>query len=136
MRSLAIALATLAALASGGPLEAKPRLTPEQELAKLLEGREAGKPTDCLTNWQTRDMRVIDGQAIVYGSGDTIWVNRPRGAEDLDSDDIMVTETFGGNLCRIDIVHTVDRTGYFPTGFVSLGEFVPYRRVPQVAQAD
>ena len=129
MRSVVLAIAGLAALTAGDAVQARAKLTPEQQLAKLLEGREAGKPTTCLPHWQANDMRVIDGLAIVYGTGNTIWVNRPDNARDLDSDDILVTQSFDGRLCKVDIVHTVDRTGQFATGFISLGDFVPYRRV-------
>lgn len=134
MRSLAIALITATALlAVPAAVTAKPRLSGEELLAKRLEGRVAGEPVNCLTNWQTRDMQVIDKTALVYGRGNTIWVNRPKNADDLDSDDILVTRINGSNFCDLDIVHTYDRTGHFMTGFVSLGEFVPYRKV---AKAD
>lgn len=129
MRKIAIALTTAAALLAGPALEAKPRLTPQQELDKVLEGREAGQPVSCIPQYQTREMRVIDRTAIVYGWGNTIWVNRPRNAEQLDSDDIMVTKLYGSQFCSLDIVRTVDRVSQMPTGFVSLGEFVPYRRI-------
>jgi hypothetical protein len=136
MRTIALALAGFALFAAGSAIQAKPRLTSEEQLAKLIEGREAGKPVSCISQWDTRDMQVLDKTAIVYGRGNTIWVNRPANAEQLDDDDILVTKVHGAQFCRLDIVHTVDRTGHFTTGFVSLGEFVPYRRVPKVARAD
>ena len=136
MRKVVIALTTAAALLCGPALQAKPRLTPQQELAKLLEGREPGKPTHCLSSSDTREMRVLDKTAIVYGWGNTIWVNVPKNVEDLDDDDIMVIKTFGSQLCSLDIVHTVDRSSHITTGFLNLGEFVPYRRIPKVAKAN
>lgn len=136
MRKLAIALAVTASLAGAVSLEARPRLTPDQELAKLLEGREAGQPVHCISYANSRDMKVIDGTAIVYGWGKTIYVNVPRDARHLDSDDIMVVRSSGSQLCDLDMVHTVDRNGLFTTGFVSLGDFVPYRKVPKVASAN
>lgn len=136
MRKIAIALATAAALSGAVGLEAKPRQTPQERLDKLLEGREAGKPVNCISHWDTRDMQVLDKTAIVYGWGNVIYVNRPQNADSLDDDEILVTRTSGSQLCDLDIVHTVDRSGHFTTGFVSLGEFVPYRRVKTVAQAD
>jgi hypothetical protein len=136
MRKVAIALTAVAALLAGPALQAKPKLTPQQELAKLLEGREPGKPTNCLSSSDTREMRVLDKTAIVYGWGNTIWVNVPKNAEDLDDDEVMVTKTFGSQLCSLDIVHTMDRTSHMTTGFINLGEFVPYRRVPKVAKAN
>lgn len=129
MQKIALALAAGTMLLAGPALEAKPRLSPEQRLEKLLEGREAGKPVSCISNHNTRDLEVIDGVALVYRTGTTIYVNRPQNAEDLDDDDILVTRTTGSQFCRLDMVHTVDRTGYFTTGFISLGDFVPYKRV-------
>lgn len=129
MRKIAIALAAASALLSGPALDAKTRLTPEQELAKLLDGREPGKPQHCISQYHTRDMRVIDGTAIVFGWGNTIWVNVPNNAKDLDSDDVMVTRNYGGQFCDLDIVHTLDRSSQIYSGSISLGRFVPYRRV-------
>lgn len=136
MRTLAIALTATAALFGTAVLDAKPKLTPQQELDKMLEGRVAGKPVHCLSHIDTRNMRVLDKTAIVYGWGNTIWVNRPQNAQDLDDDDIMVTKTSTSQLCDLDIVHTVDRGGHFPTGFISLGEFVPYRKAAKVAAVE
>lgn len=128
MRTLAIAIAATALLAGGGAVSAKPKLTPEQRLEKLLEGRTPGKPTSCISSADTRDLEILDGTALVYRSGSTLYVNKPRNPEDLDSDDILVIRTSGSQLCRLDMVHTVDRVGRFTTGFISLGDFVPYRR--------
>lgn len=134
MRALAIALAATALVAGGAAVQAKSKLTPEQRLEKLLEGRVAGKPTSCISTADTRDMEIIDGVALVYRSGTTLYVNRPRNPEDLDSDDILVIRTNGSQLCRLDMIHTVDRMGHFTTGFVNLGDFIPYRRDAQAAR--
>lgn len=130
MHKMALALATGAALLAGTAVEAKPKLTGEEQLAKILEGRVAGEPVSCINFMDTRDQRVIDKTAIVYGRGTTIYVNRPSNARDLDRDDIMVTDVRGSSqLCNVDIVRTHDRSNFFYTGFVGLKEFVPYRRV-------
>ena len=133
MRRIAIALVAAAALLTGAALQAKPRLTSQQQLDKLLDGRVAGKPEHCISHFDTRDMQVLDKTAIVYGWGNTIWVNVPRNAQDLDDDNIMVTRTSSSQLCDLDIVTTLDRTAGMFNGSISLGEFVPYRRV---AKAD
>ncbi|MEY4056537.1 MAG: hypothetical protein RL519_1872 [Pseudomonadota bacterium] len=134
MRALAIALAATALLAGGASLQAKPKLTPEQRLEKLLEGRVAGKPTTCISMSDTRDLEIIDGLALVYRSGSTLYVNRPKNPKDIDSDDILVIRPTGSQLCRLDMVHTVDRIGHFTTGFINLNDFVPYRRVQQAGR--
>ena len=136
MRTLAITFAIATTLLGTAALDARPKLTPQAELEKLLEGRVAGKPVHCISHIDTRNMRVLDKTAIVYGWGNVIYVNRPKNAQDLDDDDIMVTRTSSSNLCDLDIIQTLDRGGHFPTGFVSLGEFVPYRRAAKVAAAD
>ncbi len=133
MRKLALVIAATAALVTGPALQAREKLTPEQRLDKLIAGRVAGKPTSCISTFDTRDMTILDKTALVYDAGTVIWVNRPDNARDLDDDDILVTHTFGSQLCRLDIVRTVDRSGGFQTGFVALGDFVPYRKVKTAA---
>ena len=129
MRKTAIALTAAAALLGGSALEARSRQTPQQELAKLLEGREPGAPRPCISQFEARDVRVIDGTALVFGWGNTIWVNVPRNARDVDSDDVLLTRNYGGQFCSLDIVQTLDRSSMIFNGSISLGDFVPYRRV-------
>lgn len=121
---VAAALAAIPATAS-----AREKLAPEDQLAKLLEGRVAGEPQNCIALSSVSSSQIIDQTAIVYRVGSTMWVNRPKGgAESLRDDDILVTKTVGSQLCRIDTVELRDRTSRMYSGFVSLGEFVPYRR--------
>lgn len=129
MRPLIASIIAAAAIAAG-PATAKEKLSPEAQLEKMLEGRVAGEPQNCINLSSARSSTIIDGTAIVYRAGSTLWVNRPRGgAESLDDDDILVTRTTGSQLCSIDTVQLRDRTSQMYAGFVSLGEFVPYRRV-------
>ena len=124
-----IATIIAAAAIAAAPASAKEKLSPEARLDKMLEGRVAGEPQNCINLSSARSSTIIDGTAIVYRAGSTLWVNRPKGgAESLDDDDILVTKTTGSQLCSIDAVQLVDRTSHFYSGFVSLGEFVPYRR--------
>ncbi len=129
MRHLIPALLAAAAIAATPTASARERLAPEDQLAKLLEGRVAGEPQNCISLPAARSSQIIDRTAIVYKVGSTLWVNRPKGgAESLDDDDILVTRTTGSQLCSIDVVELHDRTSHFYSGFVSLGEFVPYKR--------
>src|ERR1700740_2285994 len=77
-------------LALAGQVQARERLTGEQELAKMLAGRGAGKPVNCLMLTDTHDSTVIDKTAIVYRVGRVLYVNRPRHPESLDSDAVQV----------------------------------------------
>lgn len=129
MRALALVAVAAATLAAAPSLAAREKLSGEDQLAKLLAGREAGAPVSCIPLHATRDTRVINGTAIVYDAGGTIYVNRPRNAADLNDDDIMVTDLYGASLCRKDIVRMHDRVGFWYNGFIGLGDFVPYRKV-------
>ena len=135
MKRIAIALATATALLASPAVSAKtPKLTGEQKLAKLLEGRVAGKPVDCINLHASRNARIIDKTAIVYDNGGTIYVNRPVHASTLDDDDIMVTKPTSGQLCSVDTVQLRDRSQFGYSGFVGLSKFVPYRRIDRVSQ--
>lgn len=129
MNRIALSLAAFAGLAlAAGPSVARERMTGEQQLAKLLAGRVAGEPRSCISTVARRNSRVIDGTAVVYGRGKTVWVNVPRNAEDLDDSDAMVIRMYGSQLCRQDIVTTINAASGFYTGNVFLGDFVPYTR--------
>jgi hypothetical protein len=120
----------LAAAALATPVVAAPRDTPELQLQKVLAGRVAGKPTDCINLSSVNSTQIIDGRAIIYKAGGKVYVNEPRsGAETLRDDDILLTQTFGSQLCSIDSVKLLDRGARFQRGFVTLGKFVPYSLV-------
>ena len=122
-----LALAGLALVAAPA-VEARSKLSGQEELGKLLEGRVAGEGKSCLSTFRTDNLRIIDKTALVYRDGATLWVNVPKNADTLDDDDIIVTRVFGSQLCKQDIVHTYERSGFFMNGIIALGDFVPYRR--------
>jgi len=129
MSAAALAALALSGLALSGTATAKPRLTGEEKLAKMLEGRVAGKPVSCVSLMEARDVQVIDGTALVYGSGRTIYVNRTDYPRNLDSDDILVSKHHTSQACRLDLIQLKDRSSLTFSGFVTLGDFVPYKRV-------
>lgn len=122
---------TAAALLLTGSVPAMARpLSGEAALAKEIEGRVPGKPVNCIPLTSIRSSRIIDRTAIVYDAGRTIYVNRPRGgASSLSRWDILVSKPTGSQLCNLDIVRLADQTNRFPKGSVSLGDFVPYKKV-------
>jgi len=130
MNKIALSLAALAGLAlTAGPAVARERLTGDEKLAKLLEGRVAGKPQSCINTRVNNDSQVIDRTALIYGRGRTIWVNVPTNARDLDDGDALLIRQFGSNLCRQDIVSTIDTSSHMYTGNLFLTDFVPYTKV-------
>ncbi|WP_133366633.1 hypothetical protein [Qipengyuania sediminis] len=125
--TLAAATAALGFLAAPAMAE---HHSGEERLAKLIEGRVAGEPRSCITTRPTgNDLTVIDGTALVYKEGGTLWVNRTRTPDAIDSDDVLVVRRFGGSgLCRTDSITLADRlTGMF-TGVIFLDDFVPYEK--------
>ena len=100
----------------------------EAKLAQRLEGRVAGEPVSCIPLIQSNRLEVIEGVALVYDSGDTLYVARPKDPETLRRDDILVIDRFGSQLCDTDVVRTVDRNGGYMTGVVFLKKFVPYKK--------
>jgi hypothetical protein len=105
------------------------RLAPEARIAKALDGRVAGKPVDCIPLRQIQSTEIFEGTAILYKLGSTWYLNRPAsGANFLDSNDILVTDTHSSNLCSIDIVRLVDQGSHFQSGSLGLGKFIPYTK--------
>ena len=132
-----VALAVVSpAIAQNAPtdIEAEAEVAPmtkgEKRLAKLLEGRVAGEPVNCIRRLPSQRIQTIDGTAYIYGSGSTIYVQRTRAPDQIDDSDAMVVNRFNASeLCRMDVATTVDPvTGIF-TGAVFFEDFVPYTRV-------
>ncbi|MFN3726481.1 MAG: hypothetical protein ACK4SZ_09260 [Allosphingosinicella sp.] len=129
-RKLLLPLLIGAVALAAGPAQARERLSPEAQLARMLEGRVAGEPVDCINLRNVRGSSVIRDTAIVYDAGSVLYVNRPRaGAEQLDDWSAQVSRPFGNRLCSIDPVQLIDLTSGVFRGTVFLDEFVPYRRV-------
>lgn len=144
LKSLALAAAgatSLALVAAPAAMadepEAKEMTKGEKKLEKLLEGRVAGEPVRCINRFDGRRQQTIDDTAYVYGSGDTIYVQRTRNPDSIDDDDILVIRKYGDSrLCRLDQITTVDRFNGFFTGAVFFEDFVPYTRVKDANKAE
>jgi hypothetical protein len=123
-------LPILAAAAAALPLSAAPaeRLSPEAKIEKALKGRVAGEPVDCINIRDVRSSQIVNDTAILYDTGNVIYVNRPAGSESLDQWDVLVTKLHNSRLCSRDVVELYDPSARMQSGFVFLGEFVPYRK--------
>ena len=101
----------------------------QTELAELLEGRVAGEPVNCIRESSSDGVQIVDGTAMVFRRGATLYVNRPDGAQALDHWDLPVFEKRGGTgLCRLDHVTLYDRGATIPGPTLFLAEFVPYTK--------
>jgi len=130
MKTLTMLLAG-AALAFSGATAATAETRTEKgeaKLAKILEGRIAGEPVQCISALRSNRIRVIEHVGLVYDAGDTIYVARAENPDSLGYWDVPVIERFGSQLCSNDIMRTVDRSGGYITGPLFLNDFVPYRR--------
>jgi len=137
MRQLALIPMVLACAALGaGMAQAAPKGTPDEQLARALAGRAAGKPTDCIRLMDIDSSRIIDRTAILYTMRNgTMYLNRPAtGADLLRDDQTLVTNTHSDQLCSIDTVKLVDMAARIPEGWVGLGPFVPYPKPPRAAR--
>ena len=130
----AILASTIAAVLAVGsaPLAAETRAERgEARLAEMIEGRTAGEPRSCITAFNSNRLRVIEHVGIVYEGGATVWVARATDPRDLGSFDVPIIERHGSQLCRSDIIRTVDRSTGMHSGSVFLDDFVPYTRTAQ-----
>ncbi len=104
----------------------------EERLAKLLEGRVAGEPRTCIRTPLNQRVTIIDETALVYGRGRTIYVQRTKHPERIDDRDALVSRRFNGSqICKQDIVNTIDPFNGFFTGAVFFDDFIPYTRVEE-----
>ena len=102
----------------------------EAELAKVLKNYVPGKQLRCVNLSDITNQTIIDRTAIVYwGLGGKAWVNRPDGAEFMREGNILITKPFGGQACRMDIVHQRDRTSQIEGGTLVLNDFTLYTKV-------
>jgi len=130
MKAFATILASAALLGVGASAASAETLAEKGEarLAQLLEGRTAGEPVSCVSAVRSNRLRVIEHVGVVYDAGKTIYVSRPSDPKSLGPWDIPVIERFGSQLCKTDVIRTVDRNGGYVTGPVFLGDFVPYTK--------
>ncbi len=128
-----IALAMLAGCAASEAQNAPTPLTDKQAklLAKEIDGRTPGEPVSCISNIGQRNIiRVSDDMLLYRVSGRLVYQNKLRApcpglARD---DDVIISEQFGSQQCRGDLLRLVDRVGGIPGPVCVLGDFVPYRK--------
>ena len=116
--SLSIALSTMASA-----------ITP-QSPEKVLAGRVAGPPTDCIDGYE-RDrggQLYADGSILYYGRGSTVYLNHPAGCPAFRSDLAITSRTPSDRLCRGDIIQVIQPSSGIFAGTCALSAFTPYPR--------
>lgn len=118
---------TLAALAMGMATTSDTR-----ELAAALKDRTPGAPENCLRGFstQTQSPQIVDDHTLLYRESGAVWRNDlPAACPGLEPAAILVTEVQGGQLCRNDMIYTLQRGGIgIPGPRCRLGRFVPWRK--------
>jgi hypothetical protein len=123
---LIMAALVAAPVAAKGP---STRERGEAELAKDLKGYVPGKQVDCVNLHEITNQTVVDGTAIIFwGLGGKAWVNRPKGAEFLNDDNILITKPFGSQHCRLDIIHQRDRFTHMQGPAIAFDSFTLYTK--------
>ncbi|WP_375420554.1 hypothetical protein [uncultured Sphingomonas sp.] len=99
------------------------------ELDKELAGLVPGKPVTCIDPRWSRQVKSY-GDTILYGDlgGTKYRSDTAGGCRRVGRGDVLVTRSFGGQLCRGDIARTIDPVSRFQTGSCSFAAFVPYRK--------
>lgn len=134
MRGLVWMLPLALAACAATPLErqrsADRAATTQQRLDAALAGLTPGATTDCLP--------IIARSQETTGYGSTLLFRVSRGlvyrndtgggCEGVEQQDILVTQSPSGRLCRGDIARTVQPVARVPTGACTLGSFTEYRR--------
>lgn len=110
--------------------EARRAATAQAGLDKALAGLVPGRPQACLYQDRAGYQTQRFGDTILYkrSRNEVYRVDTGGGCFGLSRGDAIVTETRSGQLCRGDIVRTVDLTSRIQSGSCSFGDFVPYKR--------
>lgn len=130
MKTIATILAGAALALSGATAASAETLAEkgEAKLARMLEGRTAGEPVSCISTPRSNRLEVIEHVGLVYDAGNTIYVARPSNPKALGPWDVPVIERFGSQLCKTDVIRTVDRSDGMFRSVVFLDGFVPYTK--------
>jgi hypothetical protein len=100
-------------------------------LDKELAGKTPGTAVRCISDMVNSNIiRVSDDMLLYRVSGRLVYQNRLRSScPGLARDhDVIVSELYGSQQCRGDIIRLVDRVGGIPGPVCVLGDFVPYRK--------
>lgn len=124
----------LATLAACGDIDSTPAPLTEKQTERLdkeLAGKVAGTPVNCISDFNSTNMVRISDDILLYRvSGNLVYKNNLRSScPGLARDnDIVVSEQFGSQKCRGDLLKLVDRTSGILGPVCSLGDFIPYRK--------
>ncbi|HEY7007105.1 MAG TPA: hypothetical protein VH392_11575 [Sphingomicrobium sp.] len=103
----------------------------QRTLDRLLAGKVAGRPTDCVPNYNISSSSTIDGRTIVFDRPGTAYlIHLTPGCEMIENHSYaLLSRQFGGlGLCRGDIQHVIDTVSRTTAGSCGVAEIIPYTR--------
>jgi hypothetical protein len=111
--------------------EPVPSAQAQTSYQRLVAGRVAKAPINCLPAYRANDMVVVDDNTIAFKDAGTVYINHPPGGcTQLSSGHTaLLTRQYGGpGLCRGDIAQVVDTLNQTTVGSCTLGDFTPFVR--------
>lgn len=129
MKIVIPALALLLAGCASQHVEQAREAEASADLHEALAGYSAGETHDCIDPKFSTGPQVIGTHTLLYRSGGTIMRNDLLSAcPSLRKDSTVITEIFGGRLCRNDRFRTIEPGQSIPSGYCRLGNFTEYDR--------
>ena len=130
--SLLFATGAVALLGSASAEQVTRSPKAQQELAKALAGRVAGKPMNCINDFRSQiRMTVIDDHTLLFRNHGVVYVQNPPGgcANISNKTNALTTRRSSTNqLCAGDINQVVQPSSGIFRGSCAFGPFVPYRK--------
>lgn len=128
MRALLIPLALIGVFAATPALSSR-----DDELARALAGRVAGKPVDCIDASYASGPEIVDDHTLLYRDGGRrVWRNDlPAACPGLRPMDTLVVDLFGSQLCRNDHFRAVSPGSPIAGAICRMGSFTPYDTPPK-----
>jgi len=120
-----IVIGLAAAFVAGGALAHDS--DPARDLAKALAGHVPGKTSQCIDPQFASGPQVIGHDTLLYRQGGTIWKANVIGpCPALDDDVTIISEVYGGQLCRNDKFRVLEPGARIPSAYCRLGAFQQY----------
>lgn len=102
---------------------------PSTALTKMLAGRTAGPPQDCIDTSVTGSAAIVDNRTIVYSATQrTLYVAHIDNCPALAPLNTLIVQRYGAQLCRRDRFQVLTPGSSIPSGVCFFDRFTPYTR--------
>ena len=102
----------------------------QRDLDRALSGYAAGKTVECIDPHLIDGPQIVGQHVLLYRRGATIWRNDLIGpCPSLRSDSTIISDIYGGQLCRNDHFRTREPGVIIPSAYCRLGNFTEYKKI-------